>query len=370
MPELRHLHPLTRTVLLAAVLLLFGLLFGELVTMLVAILATILVAIPLAAAASGLERLGVPRHLGALIGLVVGVGVLGGILALIIPTFIDQTNELVDNVPVIVDDLQQRANDIGGPNAGADIQNFFMRFTDHPSELIGPLASIGVGVAGVLGAIVLILITAYYMAVNPQPLIDGMLALFPPERREWALAVMERLRAGWIGWMQGVLVDMLLTGVLLYIGLRLIGLDYAIFFAVFSALLVVIPYFGSIVGAVPPTLFALTDSTGTALLALGVYILIQQIESNVTIPLVMANRIQLHPAVVAIGVVVVGQLFGLAFLFVAVPILSLIVILVDELWVQPIERERGLEISGARAPPQEAAASSPQPDPVPRAAPT
>ena len=56
----------------------------------------------------------------------------------------------------------------------------------------------------------------------------------------------------------------------------------------------------------------------------------------------MANRVKLHPALVAIGVVVIGQLFGFVGLFVAVPILSLIVILVDEAWVKPQEAERGV----------------------------
>ena len=68
-------------------------------------------------------------------------------------------------------------------------------------------------------------------------------------------------------------------------------------------------------------LFALTDSPGKALLVLVVYIAVQQIESNVMIPLVMSRAVQLHPAVIAIGVVVVGQLFGIVGLFVAVPIL-------------------------------------------------
>jgi predicted PurR-regulated permease PerM len=369
MPELRHLNPMTRAVLLAGVLILVGLLFHELVTLLVAVLATVLLAIPLAAIATALERFGIPRPVGALAGLIAGLAVIIGLLALIIPTFADQANELVDQLPVIVNDLQHKAHDIGGGNAGADIQHFFQRYTEQPSELIGPLASIGLSVAGVLGAMVLIAITAFYMAVNPQPLIDGALALFPPERREWAREVMDRLRASWIGWMQGVAVDMFITGVLLYIGLTLIGLQYAIFFAVFSAILVLVPYFGSIAGAIPPTLFALTDSTGTALLALGIYVLIQQIESNVTIPLVMANRVKLHPAVVAVGVVVIGQLFGFIGLFVAVPILSLIVIAVDELWVKPIERERGLQVNGAEALPS-AAGSSELQDPAPRTAPS
>ena len=69
---------------------------------------------------------------------------------------------------------------------------------------------------------------------------------------------------------------------MLYVALTIVGLDFAIFFAVLSALLVVVPYFGAIAGAVPPVLFALTDSPGKAILVLGAYILVQQLESNVT----------------------------------------------------------------------------------------
>ena len=107
--------------------------------------------------------------------------------------------------------------------------------------------------------------------------------------------------------MQGVVFDMFISGTLLYIGLTIIGLDFAILFAVLTALLVVVPYFGAIVGAIPPVLFALTDSPGKALAVLVVYVLVQQIESNVIIPLVMSRTTRLHPALIAIGVVVVGQ---------------------------------------------------------------
>jgi predicted PurR-regulated permease PerM len=183
------------------------------------------------------------------------------------------------------------------------------------------------------------------MAIRPEPLVEGLISLFPPPRRDHVRQVFDRVRRSWIGWMEGVLVDMLATFVLTFVGLSLIGLDFAIFFAVLSALLVVVPYFGAIAGAIPPVLFALTDSPGKALLTLAVYVLVQQIESNVTIPIVMSQRTRMHPAMIAIGVVVVGQLFGFVGLFVAVPILSLIVIATEEFWVKEIEatdRERRL----------------------------
>jgi predicted PurR-regulated permease PerM len=300
-----------------------------------------------------LERFRIPRVLGALAGLLLAVAVLALTLFLLIPPFVDQTNEFVDTVPGVVDDLSADFADLTGnqpQEVGADVQDFIQGYTDNPERFLGPLTSIGFSVVAVLGALVFMVITAYYIAVRPQPLIDGMLSLFPPARRDHALRVMRRLRTSWVGWMQGVVVDMLVSGVLLYIGLTLIGLDLAIFFAVFSALLVVIPYFGSVIGGVPPVLFALTDSPEKALLTIGVYVLVQQIEGNMIIPLVMAQRVKLHPALIAIGVVLVGQLFGFIGLFVAVPIISLAVVLIDELWVKPNEDYRGLRTASAVEP--------------------
>ena len=73
------------------------------------------------------------------------------------------------------------------------------------------------------------------------------------------------------------------------------------------------------------------------MVVLLVYILVHQIEANIIGPLVMARAVRLHPAVIAVGVVAVGEVFGLLGLIIAVPILSLIAILVDVLWIAPRE---------------------------------
>ena len=90
-------------------------------------------------------------------------------------------------------------------------------------------------------------------------------------------------------------------------------------------------------------------------MVLAAYILVQQIESNVTIPVVMSQRVRMHPAMIAIGVVVVGQLFGFVGLFVAVPILSLLVISVDEFWVKPVEHAEAERQRGSIALPEDVA---------------
>ncbi len=359
---------LYRAVLLAAGLLVLGLLFRQLATLLIAVLMTVLISIPLTGAANRLERYRVPRPLGALAGLLSGVGVIAVIFWLLIPPFVDQTNEFVDAVPGIVDDLGQVVSDVTGEEpeqVGDDVQSFLEGYTDDPDRFLGPLTSIGINVLAGIGAIVFMLITAMYIAIRPQPLVDGILSLVPPSRREHARQILDRLHDSWVGWLEGVVADMFISGTLLFIGLTIIDLDFAIFFAVLTALLVVIPYFGAIVGALPPVLFALTDSPGKALLVLVIYVAVQQVEGNVLIPLIMSNRVKLHPALIAIGVLVVGQLFGFIGLFVAVPIISMAVILAEELWVKPTEERHGVRPASALEPvsPEDAAAER-EPPPI------
>jgi len=311
-----------------------------LVTLLIAVLITVLIAIPLSAFATRLERRGVPRAVGALIGIIGAVGAVAGLLALLIPPFVNEVEEFVDDVPGIIDDLGDDLHDLTGADSGEigdEVQDFLQGFVDDPEKLIGPITSIGLGLAGVLGALLLMLVTAFFMAANPRPLVDAALSLVPPAHRGRARAIGERLRTSWIGWMQGLVVDMTVTGVLLYVGFTLIDLDFAILWAVLAALFTVVPYYGAFASGLPAVLFALADSPGKAALTLAIYIGVQQFESYITIPVVMSRTVKLHPAVIAIGVIVVGQLFGAVGLIVSVPILAAIVILVDELWVKPME---------------------------------
>ncbi len=189
------------------------------------------------------------------------------------------------------------------------------------------------------------MLTALYAAINPRPLVAGAIRLVRPERRNHAVRILDRIRTSWLGWLKGTAIDMVLTGGLSFAALSLLGIRHALVFALLTALLEVVPYFGPILAAIPPVLYALTQSVELALLTLAVYTVIQQVEGNVIVPLVMAQTVRLHPALLAIGVVVIGQLFGLMGVLLAVPILTAGVVLVQELWVLP--RERRTSAGGA-----------------------
>jgi predicted PurR-regulated permease PerM len=323
-------------ILLGAILIAAGLVAQQLVSLILATMLTVIISLPMTVSAERLAPWGVPRALGAFIGLLAGVGIVAGVLALLLPPLIDQARTLITDAPQLIRAAEVKLSSVTGDRPGhvaAQLQRELTTLVHDPSQLLGPITTVGASVATIIGGLVIGVITAYYIAAQPEPLTNGLLSLFSIEARPQAVATLGRIRAAWLGWLRGLAVAMVLIGVMLYVALGLIvGLPFALVFAVLSACAEVVPYLGALASGVPPVAFALTISPAKAVVVLVIYILVHQIEANLISPLVMARAVRLHPAVIAIGVVAVGEVFGLLGLIVAVPILSLITILIDELW--------------------------------------
>ena len=325
-------------IVMAAVLVVAGLLVSQLVSLLLAVLITVIASLPLSWCAERLHPLGVPRALGALAGLLMALGAAAAVVYLLLPSLIAQARTLIDSTPRLVHAAEVKLSSVTGDRPGhvaSQLQTAATTFVRQPSHLMGPIASIGLSAATIIGGLVIGVITAYYIAARPEPLVDGLLSLFSEAARPDARRALARIRAAWLGWMVGLGISMLLIGVLLYLTLHfVVGLPFALVFSVLSALAETVPYIGALASGVPPVAFALTISPGTAVEVLAIYVAVHQIEANVIGPLVMSRAVHLHPAVIALGVVAVGEVFGFLGLFVAVPILSLTAVLIDELWIR------------------------------------
>jgi predicted PurR-regulated permease PerM len=339
---------ITPGVIYKAILLAFGLviaamIFQALSTLILGVLIVAVIAAPLAAFADLLERWHVPRAVGATLGLLIGVGAIAGLVALIVPVFSREVTHFVDELPRIGNSLERRLGRLTGSSPAhitAQIQHFLHNYTHNPSRLLGPVASVGASVAAGVAAVIVVLLTSLYTAIHPEPLVNGMIRLFPIPRRPHAQHVLMRLRTAYLAWLRGLFVGMIVLGTLTYVGLLAVGLDFAAFFAVFTAVAMIVPYFGALASSIPPILYALTISPQKAIVVAIIYIGAHQLESNIIQPLVVARTVKLHPAVVAIGVVAVDQLFGFIGLLIAVPIIATVTILVDELWVKNLEQTR------------------------------
>jgi predicted PurR-regulated permease PerM len=281
------------------------------------------------------------------LALLVGLAVIGGLIAITVPVFSHQVSQFVNSLPSITDALRHRLGRLTGTSpsrVGTQIQQFVNGYTHHPTRLLGPLEIIGASVFAALAAIIVVILTALYTAIHPDPLRNGLVRLVTPSRRFEAEQILDRLRTAYLGWLRGLAIGMVVLFVITYAGLKIVGLGFAEFFAVFTAIAMIVPYFGALASSIPPILYALTYSPEKAVLVAIIYVIAHQIEGNVIEPLVVARTVQLHPALVAVGVVAVEQLFGPVGLIVAVPIIATVKILIEELWVNPVERRAEAEL--------------------------
>jgi predicted PurR-regulated permease PerM len=204
-----------------------------------------------------------------------------------------------------------------------------------------------IGVTGIISVtfqIMMILLTSAYFLYD-FPKITANFRRYVPAR--WRPLYADLIiKTDWTvsGYLRGRLLTTLLLGIFIWIGLVIIGVPLALAISFFAAILNLVPYLGPIVGSIPAVLLGFTVSPLTALLAAVVFIIANQIEANVLGPLVLSKSINLHPVTVLISLLVGGGLLGLTGLLLAVPVVALAkVILEDYLLKRPAFQDSPLE---------------------------
>ncbi|MBR0650044.1 AI-2E family transporter [Roseomonas terrae] len=173
---------------------------------------------------------------------------------------------------------------------------------------------------GWLGNAAVILLLGVYLALHPTIYVAGLRALLHPSIDTRAAAALRE--CGWVlrGWLAGQAFAMVVSGVLTWIGLMLLGVPLAGVLAVLAALLGFIPNIGPVIAAVPAMLLAATISPWLALWVALLYTGVQFIEGNILTPLVQAEMADLPPAALLLAQVLMASFFGLLGVALAAPL--------------------------------------------------
>ncbi|MEK7504686.1 MAG: AI-2E family transporter [Patescibacteria group bacterium] len=186
-------------------------------------------------------------------------------------------------------------------------------------------------VFGGAASLALMVVISFYLAVQ-QDGVENFIRLAAPIRYETYILELWRRTQRKIGlWMQGQLLLGLIVGVMVYIGLRLVGVEYALMLAILAAVFELIPVIGPILSAVPAVLLAFTISPATGLLTLGIYVVIQQLENHVFYPIVVRKIVGLPSLVVILALLVGAKLAGFLGLVLAVPVATVLMELANDL---------------------------------------
>jgi predicted PurR-regulated permease PerM len=131
---------------------------------------------------------------------------------------------------------------------------------------------------------------------------------------------------------------MVIIGVLTAVALTIIGIPYALLIGTLSGILAFIPLIGTVISIIPPVLLALATDPILIVWVVLSYFVIHQVEAHVIQPIVMSRAVTLHPVVVVSAILILGSLFHLIGLLLAVPLVAALSVLVRELWIVRMDR--------------------------------
>jgi len=192
-------------------------------------------------------------------------------------------------------------------------------------SLIGTVR--GGGKAFIEGASVVVM--ALYLARQPDLYRDGLISLIAPRHRPIAKRVFQDMAATLRAWVVGQLIAMTVLAILTAIGLWILGVPFWLAFGIFTGLVAVVPFFGTLVSTLLPALFMVaTGDWLKVVLVIALGVVVHVFEANFIVPRIMQRKLALPPVLTIGGVLIMGTLLGPVGLIVAVPILAVTMVVV------------------------------------------
>ncbi|KST69979.1 AI-2E family transporter [Mastigocoleus testarum] len=302
---------------------------------LLVVFASIILATVLNQVVKFLIKIHIKRGIAIFITVTLFFTVITGFCALILPQMIQQLQELADILPLTLERihswnswlLQAIPAEIVEETRG--LENITQGLQSSLNQLINNFFTILSNSLNIVLTILLFLVLTIMFLAEPYPYRKGFIMLFPTFYRRRVSNILSLCETSLLGWIKGTLLTMLVIAVLSYVGLVYLEIKLPLVNAILAGLLEFIPNVGPTLSVIPPLLLGLIDAPWKAAAVIGLYFVIQQIESLVIVPLVMKSQVSLMPAITLLSVVIFASFFGFLGLFLAIPLT-----IVLQIWIQ------------------------------------
>jgi predicted PurR-regulated permease PerM len=323
----------------------------------------VLLGIVLSAGVDRLQRLRIPRGVGAVLIVLVTLGALSGVGLLVAPQISGQLKELREQLPQAVErverwvqqrsggvaefiqaipDSARRQADTAGPGGKqrqggqAPAVNIRQGLTQQLAGAGRHFFSVFSSTVSILGGLIVLLFVAIFVAADPGLYHRGLMHLFPHRARRKAGEVLSATATTLRRWLVMQMIGMVVIGSVTTVVLFLLDVKAAIALGIIAGLLEFVPYLGPILSAVPAIAMALVDGPEKAVSVALAYTAIQQLEGMVVQPLLMKEGLELPPVITILGQALFALVFGFLGVLLAVPILATVMVPVKMLYVRDV----------------------------------
>ena len=239
---------------------------------------------------------------------------------IIIPPLLSEFTILIRNLPAIVAKIN--------PDLKNTIQ--FDTIAQYVPNVADQLVTILTSILSNAFFVISTTFFGFYFLLEEKVIKKLLKTFFPEDRAHEYSLIFEKAELRMSSWFWGELILMTVVGTFTYIGLVLLGMKYALPLAVLAGLLEVVPNIGPIISSVPAILIGLSINPVLGLSALLLYILVQQFENHLIVPIIMNKVVGINPIVTLIALIIGGKLGGVLGVLLAIPIFMFVETIVTE----------------------------------------
>ena len=293
-------------------------------------------AIVLTPAVDYLERKGMRRSLATIVVFLVGLGLLGGMLALFIQPIAREVDNFIAGFPEFVENAREGRGPTGRLVKRFNIDTYIEENQAEWQEGLRNAGAPALGVvrrvAGGVFAFLTILVLTFLMVLEGPKLTASSLAAISSRHRERVRRIAADCAKAVTGYMAGNLLISIVAGVTTFVFLTLAGVPFAGVLGLWVAFADLIPLIGATLGAIPTIGVAFLSSPGRGIAALIFYVVYQQLENHVLQPTIMSRTVAINPLAVLVSVLVGVQLFGLVGALLAIPAAGILQVIVRNVY--------------------------------------
>ncbi|EKE04850.1 MAG: protein of unknown function UPF0118 [uncultured bacterium] len=269
-----------------------------------------------------LSKYKVPKIVSILLSYILIFGFLGTAIASILPALIEQTTNLVNSLPRYLQnsDLSKYINE-------DLVRQIMSQLGSVPSQII----KAGFSLFGNILSILTVAIFAFYLLLIRDRFDGNLEFLFGKEKTKGVVNIINTLETKLGGWARGQFTLMFLIGLLSYMGFIILGIPYALPLAMLAGIFEIIPYLGPVIASIPAIILGFSISPFLGFAAVGLAVLIQQLENYVFVPKIMEKSTGVSPIITLISLAVGFRLAGIVGMIISIPIVIIIQTLVQSL---------------------------------------
>ncbi|MBP9802198.1 AI-2E family transporter [Patescibacteria group bacterium] len=316
------------------------------------VLALLFVAVILSAAfdplVDSLQKKKIPRALSILGVYIIFLALVSGAIFLLSGPVVTQIKDIArdSSTAEFYHKIEDGLKNLGQFSVNEDGQQQF----NGLSVLTNSLSKAGSGifsfVASLFGGVIsffIVLVITFYLVVEEDGMKRFIRTMTPLKHQPYVVQLMNRIQHRMGYWLRGQLILSLIVFTLVFTGLSILGVKYALILALVAGLFEIIPYLGPLMSAIPAVFFAFAQSPSKAVAVIVLYFLIQQAENHLIVPKVMGKSVGLNPIVVILSILIGARLAGPVGAILAVPVATALAVYLEDLAGEKVKADNQLE---------------------------